>query len=73
MRAKTLNLNIAVVNSFILYQHLCTSQNKSPLSQKEFRERLVSELAQSSTSDAPDPPTSTSHAPEPSTSATAAG
>lgn len=38
-------VDIAVGNSFILYQHLCKSQNKSPLSQKEFRERLVSELA----------------------------
>uniref|UniRef100_A0A673H9L1 PiggyBac transposable element-derived protein domain-containing protein n=1 Tax=Sinocyclocheilus rhinocerous TaxID=307959 RepID=A0A673H9L1_9TELE len=64
------------------YNHLSKAQNKSPLSQKEFRERLVSELAtQSSTSGAPEPSTShapelsasTSHAPEPSTSAISAG
>ncbi|XP_016390150.1 piggyBac transposable element-derived protein 4-like [Sinocyclocheilus rhinocerous] len=75
-------VDIAVVNRFILHQHLSKAQNKSPLSQKEFRERLVSELAtQSSTSGAPEPSTShapelsasTSHAPEPSTSAISAG
>uniref|UniRef100_A0A673KZZ0 PiggyBac transposable element-derived protein domain-containing protein n=1 Tax=Sinocyclocheilus rhinocerous TaxID=307959 RepID=A0A673KZZ0_9TELE len=54
-------VDIVVVNSFILHQHLSKAQNKNPLSQKEFRERLVSELAtQSSTS-------------EPSTSAISAG
>lgn len=59
-------VDIAVVNSFIQHQHLSRAQNKSPLSQKEFREKLVSELAAlSSTSVAPDPPASTLHAPEP--------
>ncbi|XP_056090430.1 piggyBac transposable element-derived protein 4-like isoform X2 [Rhinichthys klamathensis goyatoka] len=58
-------VDIAVVNGFILHQHLCKSQNKSPLTQKEFRERLVSELAgQSSTPDAPEAPASSSRAPE---------
>lgn len=59
-------VDIAVVNSFILHQHLSRAQNKSPFNQKEFREKIVSELAAlSSTSVAPDPPASTSHAPEP--------
>uniref|UniRef100_A0A9J7YQX3 PiggyBac transposable element-derived protein domain-containing protein n=1 Tax=Cyprinus carpio carpio TaxID=630221 RepID=A0A9J7YQX3_CYPCA len=73
--------DIAVVNSFILHQHLSRAQNKSPLSQKEFREKLVSELAAvSSTSAAQDPPAShaseppasTSHAPDLPASATTA-
>ncbi len=48
-------VDIAVVNSFILHQHLSRAQNKSPLNHKEFREKLVSELAAlSSTSVAPE-------------------
>ncbi|XP_026085392.1 piggyBac transposable element-derived protein 4-like [Carassius auratus] len=38
-------IDIAVVNSFILHQHLLKSQNKTPLNQKQFREELVGELA----------------------------
>ncbi|ROL43414.1 PiggyBac transposable element-derived protein 4 [Anabarilius grahami] len=77
----TMHKAYGVVNSFILHQHLSRAQNRSPLSQKEFREKLVSELAAvSSTSAAQDPPAShapeptasTSHAPEPPASATTA-
>ncbi|MGL6082107.1 MAG: hypothetical protein ACRC4N_06460, partial [Gammaproteobacteria bacterium] len=58
-------VDIAVVNSFILHKYLCQSQSKTPLSHKEFRERLLSELAtQSSTSDAPEPSTSATAAAE---------
>ncbi|XP_077075605.1 MAGUK p55 subfamily member 5b isoform X2 [Siphateles boraxobius] len=38
-------LDIAVVNSFILHQHLAKAQNKTPLTHTFFREALVSELA----------------------------
>uniref|UniRef100_A0A673L395 PiggyBac transposable element-derived protein 4-like n=2 Tax=Sinocyclocheilus rhinocerous TaxID=307959 RepID=A0A673L395_9TELE len=37
-------VDIAVVNSFIIHQHLLKSQKKTPLTQKEFREALVAEL-----------------------------
>lgn len=46
-------VDIAVVNSFILYQHLLTIQNKSPVNQKDFRERLVSELVKNNTQPKP--------------------
>ncbi|ROL41880.1 PiggyBac transposable element-derived protein 4 [Anabarilius grahami] len=63
----TMHKAYGVVNSFILHQHLSRAQNRSPLSQKEFREKLVSELAAVfSTSAAQDPPAS--HAPEPTAS-----
>ncbi|XDV41188.1 hypothetical protein PO909_010094 [Leuciscus waleckii] len=38
-------LDVAVVNSFILHQHLAKAQKKTPLTHKLFREELVSELA----------------------------
>ncbi|XP_048063742.1 mucin-5AC-like [Megalobrama amblycephala] len=59
-------LDIAVVNSFILHQHLAKAQNKIPLTHKLFRETLVSELARAgrgknpSAPAAKDPSTSTS-------------
>lgn len=62
-------IDIAVVNSFILHQQLSKSQNKSPLTQKEYRETLVSELVRIGTlpNSSPAPETSTSCDPEPST------
>lgn len=56
-------LDIAVVNSFILHQHLAKAQNKTPLTHKLFRETLVSELAHSGSGKNPsvkDPSTSAS-------------
>ncbi|KAL1258240.1 hypothetical protein QQF64_011484 [Cirrhinus molitorella] len=38
-------VDIAVVNSLILHQHLLKAQKKTPLTQKEFRETLLAELA----------------------------
>ncbi len=38
-------VDIGVVNSLILHQYLLKSQKKTPLTQKEFREALVAELA----------------------------
>ncbi len=38
-------LDIAVVNSFIIHQHLAALQNKRAKKQREFREALVCELA----------------------------
>ncbi|KAK7153232.1 hypothetical protein R3I93_011203 [Phoxinus phoxinus] len=63
-------IDIAVVNSFILHQQLCKSQNKSHLTQKEYRETLVSELVSIATlsNASPAPKKSTSCDPEPSTS-----
>ncbi|XP_048046218.1 piggyBac transposable element-derived protein 4-like [Megalobrama amblycephala] len=55
-------VDIAVVNSFILHQQLSKSQNKSALTQKDFRETLVSELVKIATLSSPSP------APKPSTS-----
>ncbi|KAL0170331.1 hypothetical protein M9458_034927, partial [Cirrhinus mrigala] len=37
-------VDTTVVNSLILHQHLLKAQNKTPLTQKEFREALVAEL-----------------------------
>ncbi|XP_016317158.1 uncharacterized protein LOC107669448 [Sinocyclocheilus anshuiensis] len=59
-------LDIAVVNSFILHQELAKAQNKVPLTQKLFRETLVSELARAGRGKNP----SSSAAKDPSTSAT---
>lgn len=56
-------LDIAMVNSFILHQQLAKEQGKTPLTQKAFREALVSELA-----NAAPPESSTTGATEPSTS-----
>ncbi|XP_056101607.1 piggyBac transposable element-derived protein 4-like [Rhinichthys klamathensis goyatoka] len=63
-------IDIAVVNSFILHQQLSKSQNKSHLTQKEFRETLVSELVRIGTlsNSSAAPKTSTSCDPEPSKS-----
>lgn len=55
-------VDIAVVNSFILHQQLSKSLNKSALTQKDFRETLVSELVKTATLFSPSP------APKPSTS-----
>ncbi|XP_056626755.1 piggyBac transposable element-derived protein 4-like [Triplophysa dalaica] len=38
-------VDIAVVNAFILHQHLARARNEKPLTQKAFRETLVLELA----------------------------
>ncbi len=38
-------VDIAVVNAFILHQHLARAKNERPLTQKAFRETLVLELA----------------------------
>ncbi|CAM4569416.1 unnamed protein product [Leuciscus chuanchicus] len=38
-------VDIAVVNALILHQHLARARNEKPLTQKEFRETLVLELA----------------------------
>uniref|UniRef100_A0A8C1IR02 PiggyBac transposable element-derived protein domain-containing protein n=1 Tax=Cyprinus carpio TaxID=7962 RepID=A0A8C1IR02_CYPCA len=59
-------LDIAVVNSFILHRELAKAQNKVPLTQKLFRETLVSELARAGRDKNP----SSSPAKDPSTSAT---
>nr|XP_055074467.1 piggyBac transposable element-derived protein 4-like [Misgurnus anguillicaudatus] len=39
-------VDIAVVNSFILHQHVARQRNHKPMTQKEFREALASDLAQ---------------------------
>ncbi|XP_039523874.1 piggyBac transposable element-derived protein 4-like isoform X2 [Pimephales promelas] len=63
-------IDIAVVNSFIIHQQLSKSQNKTHLTQKQFRETLVSELVRIGTpsNSSAAPKTSTSCDPEPSTS-----
>nr|XP_055074468.1 piggyBac transposable element-derived protein 4-like [Misgurnus anguillicaudatus] len=38
-------VDIAVVNAFILHQHTARQRNQKPMTQKEFREALVSDLA----------------------------
>lgn len=62
-------IDIAVVNSFILHQQLSKSQNKSPLTQKKYRETLVSELVRIGTlsNSSPAPKTFKPCDPEPST------
>nr|XP_055042360.1 mucin-2-like [Misgurnus anguillicaudatus] len=37
-------LEMAVVNCYVLHQHLAKAQNETPLSEKVFREKLISEL-----------------------------
>lgn len=37
-------LEMAVVNCYVLHQHLAKAQNETPLSEKVFRETLISEL-----------------------------
>lgn len=38
-------VDIAVVNAFIIHQHLAAMQSKKPKNQREFREALIQELA----------------------------
>nr|XP_046250932.1 piggyBac transposable element-derived protein 4 [Scatophagus argus] len=39
-------VDIATVNAFILHKEMCKLQNRSPLSQKNFREQLIQSLAE---------------------------
>ncbi|XP_016298250.1 piggyBac transposable element-derived protein 4-like [Sinocyclocheilus anshuiensis] len=69
-------VDIAVVNSLILHQHLLKTQNKTPLNQKDFREALVAELVgiviPPSASEAKEPSTSCGQVPSTQETSTSA-